>query len=141
MPRRLRETREECSVRVARLGECAGKRDRSASRRHLRRRQVGSLCSEQGVLGGVLNTRSLAHGAASAYSATFAESEVESPEHEDEADVHCQPCPELVPEEQHIYRDNRGCQDEYNEYGCQWASHVSPPFNGSAASEELGTTI
>jgi len=41
------------------------------------------------------------------------ESEVESYEHQDNADIHSQPFPESVSEKQEIYTDNRGCHRHY----------------------------
>lgn len=37
------------------------------------------------------------------------ESKVESPEHQDNADIHCQPFPEPVSEEREIHADYDGC--------------------------------
>ena len=37
------------------------------------------------------------------------ESKVESCEHQDSANIHCQPFPEMVSEEHNIYTDNDGC--------------------------------
>jgi mannitol-1-phosphate/altronate dehydrogenase len=51
-------------------------------------------------------------------SRTSEESEVESCEHQDNANIHCEPFPELVSEEEEIYTD-------YDDYHCHHVKHDS----------------
>ena len=57
---------------------------------------------------------------------TFQESEVEGCEYQDDSNVHRQPFPEPVLEEQEIDRDDHGCHQDYVECGGHPASHFSP---------------
>ena len=58
----------------------------------------------------------------------FQESEVEGCEHQDDSYIHCQPFPELVPEEEDIYSDHNGYQQQYVKDGSCLASHSVPSF-------------
>jgi len=54
---------------------------------------------------------------------TLHEPEIERREHQDNADVHYQPLPELVPEEQDVHADHDGYQYEHVKHdGCR-SSH------------------
>src|SRR5215831_6922183 len=67
---------------------------------------------------------SAAHGAAlrRLRSWTLQEPQIERPEHQDNADVHYQPRPELVPEEQDVHTDHDGDQREHVKHdGCRSA--------------------
>jgi hypothetical protein len=56
-----------------------------------------------------LNAQSQRKGAIAPGSWTREESEVESCEHQDNANIHCQPFPESVSKEHDIYTDYDGC--------------------------------
>jgi hypothetical protein len=57
---------------------------------------------------------------------TFRESEVEGREYQDDSYVHRQPFPELILEQQEIYSDDDGYQEQYVKRDCRLASHFSP---------------
>ena len=54
---------------------------------------------------------------------TFEESEVESYEHQDNANIHCQPFPESVSEERDIYTDYDGCHRHHAKHGSYLSAH------------------
>jgi hypothetical protein len=56
----------------------------------------------------------------------FQESEIDGGEYQDDPDIHRQPFPELVPEEQNIYRDDHGCPQQYVKNDSRLDSHFSP---------------
>jgi hypothetical protein len=58
----------------------------------------------------------------------FQKSEVEGCEHEDDSYIHRQPFPELVLEEQEIYSDHNGYQEQYVKHDSRLAFHFTPPF-------------
>jgi hypothetical protein len=61
-------------------------------------------------------------------SGTLQESHVESCEDEDDSDVHCQPFPEPVSEEQEIYGDYDGCHERHVKCDSCPCSHVIAPM-------------
>jgi hypothetical protein len=58
------------------------------------------------------------------------ESPVESSEHQDNADIHHQPFPESVSEEQQIYTDDDGC----HRHDVKYDNHLSAHFSASIQS-------
>ena len=58
-----------------------------------------------------------------AVSWTFQESEVDGRQYQNDPYVYRQPLPESVPEEQDIYNDDDGCQQQYVKYGSRLSSH------------------
>jgi len=56
---------------------------------------------------------------------TLEESEVESYEHQDNANIHCQPFPESVSEEREIYTDDNG----YHRHHVKHVSYLSAHFS------------
>jgi hypothetical protein len=60
-----------------------------------------------------------------AISGTPEESEVESCEHQDNADIHRQPFPEMVSEERDIYTDYDGCHRHSVEHSSYLSAHFS----------------
>jgi hypothetical protein len=56
------------------------------------------------------------------------ESQVESCEHQDNANIHCQPFPELVSEEHEIYTDYDGCHRHHVKHYSYLSAHVSRHF-------------
>jgi len=53
------------------------------------------------------------------------ESQVESCEHQDNANIHCQPFPESVPEEHKIYTDYDGCHRHHVKHDSYLFAHFS----------------
>ena len=62
------------------------------------------------------------------YNVLFQKSEVEGCEYQDDSYIHRQPFPEMVLEEQEIYSDHNGYQEQYIKHDSRLASHFSPPF-------------
>jgi hypothetical protein len=60
----------------------------------------------------------MGHRATAPRSWTLEESEVESCEHQDNANIHCQPFPELVSEEEEIHRDYDGYHRHHIKHSC-----------------------
>jgi len=58
-------------------------------------------------------------------SPTIQETEVERPEHQDDPDVHRQPLPEPVPEEQDVHANHNGYQHEHVQRDGKPFSHPS----------------
>jgi hypothetical protein len=54
---------------------------------------------------------------------TLEEPEVESCEHQDNANIHCQPFPELVSEEHDIYTDYDGCHRDHVKHDSYLSAH------------------
>jgi hypothetical protein len=63
---------------------------------------------------------------------TFEEPEVEGGEYQDDADIHHQPFPEPVFEEQEIHRDDNGRQQHWIKYDSRLATHFRPLFESMA---------
>jgi hypothetical protein len=55
-------------------------------------------------------------------------SQIESREHQDDADVHHQPFPEAVPEEQQIHTDDNDCQRGNVKRDGRGSLHSDHPF-------------
>jgi hypothetical protein len=53
------------------------------------------------------------------------ESQVESCEHQDNANIHCQPFPESVSEEHEIYTDYDGCHRHHVKHDSYRSAHFS----------------
>src|SRR5579864_4732334 len=53
------------------------------------------------------------------------ESQVESCEHQDNANIHCQPFPESVSEEREIYTDYDGCHRHHVKHDSYLSAHFS----------------
>ena len=54
------------------------------------------------------------------------EAEVKGCEHQDDADVCCQPLPELMPEEQDVHADNNGNQSQQVEHDdCRFSHELT----------------
>jgi len=53
------------------------------------------------------------------------ESQVESREHQDNANIHCQPFPESVSEEHEVYADYDGCQRHHVKNDSYLSAHFS----------------
>jgi hypothetical protein len=70
-----------------------------------------------------LNAQSQRRGAIAPCSWTAEESEVESSEHQDNANVHCQPFPESVSEERDIYTDYNGCHRHRVKHSSYLSAH------------------
>jgi hypothetical protein len=64
-------------------------------------------------------------GAIAPRSWTPEESEVESCEHQDNANIHCQPFPESVSEEHEIYTDYDGCHGHHVKHDSYLSAHFS----------------
>jgi hypothetical protein len=64
-------------------------------------------------------------GAVAPCSWTPQESQVESCEHQDNANIHCQPFPESVSEEQEIYTDYDGCHRHHVKHDSYLSAHFS----------------
>jgi hypothetical protein len=64
-------------------------------------------------------------GAIAPCSSMSEESPVESPEHQDNANIHCQPFPESVSEEQEIYTDYDGCHRHPVKHDRYLSAHFS----------------
>src|SRR5580704_9754963 len=62
---------------------------------------------------------------ASSGSGTLQEPQIERPEHQDDSDVHHQPLPEPVSEEQNVHADHDGYQREHAEHDGSLSSHPS----------------
>jgi hypothetical protein len=62
-----------------------------------------------------------------AISGTREEPEVESSEHQDNANVHRQPFPEVVSEERDIYTDYDGCHRYRVKHSSDLSAHFSLP--------------
>jgi hypothetical protein len=60
---------------------------------------------------------------------TFQKSEVKGGEYQHDSYIHRQPFPELVPEEQEIYTDDNGWQQQYVKYGGRLRLHFSSRSN------------
>jgi hypothetical protein len=60
-----------------------------------------------------------------AYSGTPEESQVKSCEHQDNANIHGQPFPESVSEEQEIYTDYDGCHRRSVKHNSYVSAHFS----------------
>jgi hypothetical protein len=58
----------------------------------------------------------------------FQKSEVEGREYQDDSHIHRQAFPELVLEEQEIYSDHNGYQEQYVKHDSRLAFHFSPLF-------------
>jgi hypothetical protein len=56
-------------------------------------------------------------------SLTSEESQVESCEHQDNANIHCQPFPESVSEEYEIYADYDGCHRHHVKHDSYLSAH------------------
>jgi hypothetical protein len=65
------------------------------------------------------------------------ESEVESYEHQDNANIHCQPFPESVSEEREIYTDDDG----YHRHHVKHVSYLSAHFRLVAPSSTTSTPV
>jgi hypothetical protein len=63
----------------------------------------------------------------SSCSGTFQESEVKGREYQDDPNVHREPSPESVLEEQQIDRGDHGCHQDYVKYGGRLTSHDARP--------------
>jgi hypothetical protein len=59
---------------------------------------------------------------------TREESEVESSEHQDNANIHCQPFPESVSEERDIYTDYDGCHRHRVKHSSYLSAHFNVPW-------------
>jgi hypothetical protein len=68
-----------------------------------------------------------AKGAIAPCSWTAEESEVECSEHQDNADIHCQPFPKSVSEERDIYADYDGCHRHRVKHSSYLSAHFSQP--------------
>jgi len=55
----------------------------------------------------------------------FKERQIERREHQDNSDVHHQPRPELVPEEQDVHADHNAYQREHVKYDGSLSAHLS----------------
>jgi hypothetical protein len=64
-------------------------------------------------------------GAPKVRSWTFQEPQIERPEHQDDPDVHHQPLPEPIPEEQDVHTDHDGYQREHVKHDGCLSSHPS----------------
>jgi hypothetical protein len=65
------------------------------------------------------------------------ESKVESCEHQDDANIHCQPFPESVSEEQEIYTDYDGCHRHHVKHASYLSAHFSKTASLVAAELRL----
>jgi hypothetical protein len=59
------------------------------------------------------------------------ESKVESSEHQDNANIHCQPFPESVSEERDIHTDYDGCHRHRVKHSSHLSVHFSIPCQAS----------
>jgi hypothetical protein len=71
------------------------------------------------------NAQSQRKGAIAPCSWTPEESQVESCEHQDNANIHCQPFPESVSEEHEIYTDYDGCHRHHVKHYSYLSAHFS----------------
>ena len=71
------------------------------------------------------NAQSQRKGAIAPCSWTPEESQVESCEHQDNANIHCQPFPESVSEEREIYTDYDGCHRHHVKHYSYLSAHFS----------------
>src|SRR5208283_1332038 len=78
-------------------------------------------------------------GAIARCSWTPEESQVESCEHQDNANIHCQPFPESVSEEREIYTDYDGCHRHHVKHDSYPSAHFSPWFNRKSNQAQEGT--
>jgi hypothetical protein len=83
-------------------------------------------CSEQPGIG--KRTRK---DAAAPCSWALEKSQVESAEHQDNADIHYQPFPESVPEEREIHTDYDGRHRQYVKHDSDLSAHLGHSFNRS----------
>lgn len=60
------------------------------------------------------------------YSRMLQESQVERCKHQNDSNIHYQPFPESVPEEQEIYTDDDGCHRHHIKHDSYPAAHFSP---------------
>jgi hypothetical protein len=79
---------------------------------------------------GTTNCTIAATGATAPCSWTPEESEVESCEHQDNANIHCQPFPESVSEERDIYTDYDGCHRHRVKHSSYLSVHFSQHSQG-----------
>src|ERR1700682_504294 len=79
----------------------------------------------QRVLRRSASAQSQRKGAVAPCSWTPQESQVESCEHQDNANIHCQPFPESVSEEQEIYTDYDGCHRHHVKHDSYLSAHFS----------------
>src|SRR6266404_7134516 len=86
---------------------------------------------DSGVLLGIILVRSsfaIRYSASrTASSWTLEESKVESCEHQDNANIHCQSFPESVSEEHQIYTDYDGCHRHRVKHPSYLSAHLSQP--------------
>jgi hypothetical protein len=68
-------------------------------------------------------------GAIAPCSWTPEESQVESCEHQDNANIHCQPFPESVSEEHEIYTDYDGCHRHHVKHDSYLSAHFSLDYH------------
>jgi hypothetical protein len=68
------------------------------------------------------------HIIAESASWTLEESQVESCEHQDNANIHCQPFPESVSEEHEIYTDYDGCHRHHVKHDSYLSAHFRISF-------------
>lgn len=61
------------------------------------------------------------------------ESQVESCEHQDNANIHCQPFPESVSEEHEIYTDYDGCHRHHVKHDSYLSAHFSLYYHSGRA--------
>src|SRR5229473_3021289 len=71
------------------------------------------------------SAQSQRRGAIAPCSWTPEESQVESCEHQDHANIHCQPFPESVSEEHEIYSDYDGCHRHHVKHDSYLSAHFS----------------
>src|SRR5215471_7498783 len=69
---------------------------------------------------------------------TFQKSEVEGDEYQDDPYIHGQPFPELVLEEQDVYSDDHGCQQQYVKDGVR-LSPISVAFKNPSRFENTNS--
>jgi hypothetical protein len=72
-----------------------------------------------------LDAQSQRKGAIAPCSWTPEEYQVESSEHQDNANIHCQPFPESVSEEREIYTDYDGCHRHHVKHESYLSAHFS----------------
>jgi len=90
-----------------------------------------NMPADSGVLLGIILVRSsfaIRYSASrTASSWTLEESKVESCEHQDNANIHCQSFPESVSEERQIYTDYDGCHRHRVKHPSYLSAHLSQP--------------
>ena len=69
------------------------------------------------------------------------ESQVESYEHQDNANIHCQPFPESVSEEHEIYTDYDGCHRHDVKHDSYLSAHFSSLPSQQARTATMTTRI